>query len=89
MRSPPWRGGVGVRADVLREFKGTEPMTRNRTVENCDNAASNPCLPNAAPPTAVAWEFIVGWSNGPTVGCINSVASESATNAVQTFTKHS
>ena len=34
--------GVGVRADVLKEFKGTEPMTRNRTVENCDNAASIP-----------------------------------------------
>lgn len=89
MRSPPWPDDAGVRADVLSGFKGTEPTTRNRTVENCVNVVSNRCWPNAAPLMAAAWEFIAGWSNGPTVGCINSVASASATNAVQTFTKHS
>ena len=35
------------------------------------------------------WGVIVGWSNGPTIGCINFVASASVTNAVPTFTKPS
>lgn len=87
MRFPPWPAGVVIRVDDLNEFKGTEPMTRNRTVKNCANAASNQCWPNAVPLTAAAWESIVGWSNGPTVGCINSVASASATNAAPTFIK--
>lgn len=89
MQSLPWPAGAGVRADVLNESKAIEPTTRNRTEENCVNVASNRCWPNAAPLTAVAWEFIVGWSNGPTVGCINFVAFESAMNAVRTFIKHS
>lgn len=89
MRSRPWQAVAGVRAADLNEFKGTEPTTRNRTVENCVSVVSNRCWPNAAPLMAAGWVFIAGWSNEPTVGCINFVAFASATNAAPTSTKHS
>ena len=89
MRFPPWPDDAGVRAADLNEFRGIGPAIRNRTVENGVNAASNRCRSNVAPLTAAASEFTVGWSNEPTVGCINSVAAASATNAVPTLTRHS
>lgn len=89
MQSLPWPADAGVRAAVLNESKAIEPTTRNRTVENCVNVASNRCWPNVAPHMAAAWEFIAGWSNEPTVGCINSAVFASATNAAPTSTKHS
>lgn len=56
---------------------------------SCDVEAFNLCLRDETQNMAVAWEFLVGLSNDPSVGCINSAASASDANVAMTFTKHS
>jgi hypothetical protein len=74
-------------AGALSKFKEIAPTVRQRTKDNCADAASVQFSLTATPIMEVAWEKLVGSLNERSPGYISSGDSARDTNDVPTFTR--
>lgn len=88
-RSRPCGANGALRVSNPHRCRPTAPTTAGRFAEDCANAASNLCWPNATRPTAAAWAKRDGSSNEHWRGCTSTAVFASDTNGAPISTRRS